>query len=38
VSGEQENVGALNPNLLAKVEAAIKEQPDFGVLRTTTFN
>ena len=33
VSGEQENVGALNPNLLAKVEAAIKEQPEFGILR-----
>jgi hypothetical protein len=29
----QENARALNPSLLARVEAAIKEHPEFGVLR-----
>src|ERR1035438_1334090 len=29
----QEDARALNPTLLARVEAAIKEQPEFGVLR-----
>src|ERR1035441_9675331 len=29
----QENARALNPTLLARVQVAIKEQPEFGVLR-----